>query len=388
MGKRILFITQRKLFPMHDGALIGSIGFLKFLKMLDANVDCISFYDKDDYTEHEKEAILKICNSLTSVQLVWKNTALNLSLKYPNSIRKYTRNSMRKTIREMCTSKQYDIVIIDHLQMAEYIKDVNGHITVLSEHNVETEIWENYSTICNWFIKPLVKYNALKMRKYESKALGCFDYVFATTERDRDNLWSLNPEANIKVMHPYSCFDIIKDENSIRKVNKKILFVGSYGWYPNQKAALFLMREVMPLLRTLIEGVTLYLVGKDPTQEMLSYAKRTEDIIITGRVESTDEYYQNCDLFVNPIDDGSGINIKMLEAMGKGIPIVSSRFGLRGFNNVTDEIVSIFSDAQECVDSIARLLNDEEKRLIQRNSALEAYLKFIAPSEEIKRIFQ
>lgn len=373
--------------PMHDGALIGSVGFLKFLKLLDTEVDCVSFYDNDDYSEYEKETILQFCNSLTSVKLVWKNTALNISMKYPNSIRKYTRNSMKTTISKMCETTLYDIVIIDHLQMAEYINNVNGLITVLSEHNVETEIWENYSTKCNWFIKPFVKINALKMRKYESKALDRFDYVLATTERDRDNLLSLNSEANIKVMHPYSCFDIIKDENSIRKVNNKILFVGSYGWYPNENAARFLMREIMPVLRTLIEGVKLYLVGQSPTQEMLSYAKGTEDIIITGRVESTDEYYQNCDLFVNPIDDGSGVNIKMLEAMGKGIPIVSSKFGYRGFNNVEDEIVSEFSDARECANTIVDLLNDEEKRLKQRNSALKAYLKFNEPSEEIKSIF-
>ncbi len=120
---------------------------------------------------------------------------------------------------------------------------------------------------------------------------------------------------------------------------------------------------------------------------MLIFAKDFEDIIITGRVESTDEYYQNCDLFVNPIDDGSGINIKMLEAMGKGIPIVTSKFGLRGFNNAEDKIVSVFSDAQECAYIIARLLNDEEKRINQRSLALEAYLKFIEPSEEIKSIF-
>ncbi len=258
MAKKILFITQRKLMPMHDGALIGSIGFLRFLKLFDTKVDCVSFYDKDDHTEYEKKILLQLCNSLTSVKLIWKNTALNISLKYPNSIRKYTRNSMRSTIRKMCEKMLYDIVIIDHLQMAEYINNVNGCVTVLSEHNVETEIWENYSTICNQFIKPFVKINALKTRKYEIEALGRFDYVLATTERDRGNLLSLNPKANIKVMHPYSCFDIIKDENSIRKVNKKILFVGSYGWYPNQNAALFLMRELMPLLRTLIEGITLY----------------------------------------------------------------------------------------------------------------------------------
>lgn len=387
MSKKILFITQRKLLPMHDGALIGSVGFLKFLKLLDTEVDCVSFYDADDYSAEERHTLSGLCSSLTSVRLIWKNTALNISSKYPNSLRKYTRNSMKKTIQNMCQVKAYDIVIIDHLQMAEYIHNIKAPITVLSEHNVETEIWENYSTVCNWLIKPFVKINAHRMRKYESEALGRFDYVFATTERDKNNLLALNPKANVRVMHPYSCFDIVKDENSVKKVNNRILFVGSFGWYPNQNAALFLICEVMPVLRTLKEGVELYLVGKDPTQEMLNYAKEHEDIIVTGRVESTDEYYQKCDLFINPIDDGSGVNIKMLEAMGKGIPIVSSKFGLRGFQHIEEGIVSVFSDAGECAQTIERLLNDEKRRIDQRRFAIEAYLKFVEPSEEIKNIF-
>ncbi len=387
MSKRILFITQRKLLPMHDGALLGSVGFLKFLKLLDTEVDCISFYDTEDYSVEERSSLSTLCNSLNSVRLIWKSTALNLSFKYPNSIRKYTRNSMRKLIRRMFAQKSYDIVIIDHLQMAEYIQDAKAPITVLSEHNVESEIWENYSTICNRLIRPIVKINARRTQKYESEALGCFDYVLATTDRDKDKLLALNPEANIKVMHPYSCFDIIKDVNSIKKVNKKILFIGSYGWFPNENAALFLINEVMPIIRTLIKDVDLYLVGQGPTQGMYNHAKGYEDIIITGRVDSTDEYYLKCDLFINPIHDGSGVNIKMLEAMGKGIPIVSSRFGLRGFNNTENGFVSVFTDARACANIVVDLLNDENGRLNQSKLARNAYLKFVEPKDDIKSVF-
>ncbi|OCZ49446.1 glycosyltransferase [Dehalobacter sp. TeCB1] len=387
MSKKILFITQRKLLPMHDGALLGSMGFLKFLRLLDTEVDCVSFYDTEDYSEEERSYLSTLCNSLHSSKLVWKSTALNLSMKYPNSIRKYTRNSMRKLIQRMAAQKSYDIVIIDHLQMAEYIKDVKAPLTVLSEHNVESEIWENYSTICNRLIKPIVKLNARRTRKYEIEALTRFDYVLATTDRDKDKLSAFNPEANIKVMHPYSCFDIIKDEYSIKKVNKKILFIGTYGWYPNENAALFLICEVMPIIRDLIEDVDLYLVGQGPTQEMYNQIKEYNDIIITGRVESTDEYYQMCDLFINPINDGSGVNIKMLEAMGKGIPIVSSKFGLRGFNDTKKEFVSVFTDARECASIVVDLLKDENRRVNQSILARDAYLKFVEPKEDIKCIF-
>ena len=218
---------------------------------------------------------------------------------------------------------------------------------------------------------------------YECKAFAKADGVIACSDSDFDIFKKMVPSIKCVVMHSYNKFDRVKTKDDVLKRNNKIVFVGSYGWYPNQAAARFLAKELMPELSRHIPDIQLILVGKDPTEEIKSYAYNNPQIVITGTVETIDPYLKEGDVFVNAVTEGSGINIKMIEAMGKGIPIVSSDYGARGIETGGDKTFETYKNLNECIFQIIGLLEDREAAYEMTRKARKFYEGFIKPSSEV-----
>ena len=382
----VLVISQRKILPTLDGALIGTLGLIKYLKDMGANTTLVTFVESEDYNESERSLLLKYVSALYSCPLKWTNTALNLSLKYPNNIRKYTRKSMVRLIEKIKLESVFDVIIIDHLQLFEYARLFQSERIVLHTHNVESNIWAEYAKKCKGMVQVLVSRSARMTYKYECEAFAKADGVIACSDDDLKCFKKMVPSINGAVMHSYNKFDRIKNKEDVLRKSNKIIFVGSYGWYPNQAAAKFLATEMLPQMSKYISDMQLILVGKDPTDEIRNYSLHNPQVIVTGTVESIDSYIKEGDIFVNAVTEGSGINIKMIEAMGKGIPIVSSEYGARGIETHGIEAFKTYRNLDECVSEIIELLEDRKYAYEMTCRAREFYEDFITPSNAVKDI--
>jgi glycosyltransferase involved in cell wall biosynthesis len=139
-----------------------------------------------------------------------------------------------------------------------------------------------------------------------------------------------------------------------------VLFVGGYGHPPNEDAALRLLRQIMPAVRTRIPDLPLTLVGIEPTPAM--YASAGPLDTITGRVDSVEPYVEDASLLALPIRLGGGMRVKLLEAMAAGKAIVASPLAAAGLAvGDGEELVLVDSDA-EFAAAIARLLGDGARR--------------------------
>lgn len=385
---KVLVVTQKKLLPMTDGALIGSMGLLNYLHDLGHVIQVVHFIEDEEYTSEELNELKKVVNEVHTVKLYWRSTALNMSFKYPNSIRKYKRNAMTRKVKSIIEQFKPDFGVIDHTQMYEYASCFKDMYYVLHTHNVESNVWFDYAKDKKGLVKALVLRTAQMMRNYEIDALRMSPSVTACSETDERIFRDLYSETNVATFHSYLKFPIVKSEEDIKETNNSIVFIGSFSWYPNQQAAFFLANKVFPKLKKLNPDIKLYLVGKGPTTEILNYQKLDENIIVTGMVDSIDPYLKQSDVFVNAIEDGGGINIKLIETMGKGIPIVTSEFGSRGMKIRDGYNALTYSNEDECVEKIIKLINDKKLAInCSRNARME-YEAFIQPNETVKEMFR
>lgn len=384
---KILVISQRNILPATDGAVIYSLGLLKYLHKIGAKITLVSFAVDKDYSEEEIQELKKYVTNIRTCKLRWKSTALNISFRYPNNIRKYTKYDMWRLLKDIKKKEQFDLVIIDHLQMFEYAKLFPKSRIILHTHNVESDIWKEYASKCKGLVKMLVSRSAKMIYEYERVALQKADAVTAISDTDAIKFRLMSPDTKIQTLHGFNEYTVVKTKDSIYSISNNILFIGSYGWYPNVASAKFLAEQLLPRLRERGLNITLYLVGKEPTQEMKQYAQENRDIVVTGMVESVDTYIEKCDIFINAVVEGSGVNIKMIEAMGKGIPLITSEFGARGFDVVSGKQCYIYSNIDECVEQVVDLLQDRDKACKMRDSARCFYERYITPSDEIKSLF-
>ena len=140
-----------------------------------------------------------------------------------------------------------------------------------------------------------------------------------------------------------------------------MVFTGNMSYPPNINCAQFLVNEVMPLLWRQKPNTNILISGTSPVKEVLSLA--SEKVIISGWVEDIRESYARSKIFVAPMQIGTGLQNKLLEAMAMGIPCITSPLanGPLGAKNGTEVLVG------ENKAAIAQLiidLLDNENQLI------------------------
>ena len=381
--KKILFLTTRKFFPQTDGALIYSFGlFKKICGFEDVFVDLASFYEDEDYSSEQKMELKNYCKNIYTCRLSNPKIALNLSLKYSNTTRKYLRRSMIEMLKKIET--HYDCVFVDRVHMFSYSKLFNGSKIILISHNIENHIWFDRSKHFKGIKKKLVERSAKLLKKEEDFAFQKSDNIISISENDCDYIkYVIGSLGKVIIVPPINDYHQIYDLNYQRD-EKAVLFMGSYDYYPNEQAAMFLINEMGGFFKE--NNITMYLVGKKPTDKMVDASNKNPNIVVTGFVESVDDYIQKSSIFINAVYSGSGMNIKMLEAFGKGIPTISSEVGARGISNELKQKMLIFNSVEECKKLILQIFGDKELSKTLISNGLFIYKKMTDLSKRMEEL--
>jgi glycosyltransferase involved in cell wall biosynthesis len=110
-----------------------------------------------------------------------------------------------------------------------------------------------------------------------------------------------------------------------------VLFLGALDNGNNADAARFLAGELAPALRAVRPAVDLHVVGRR-APEALRRELAAAGVRTTFDAPEVASHLAAADVFVNPVRHGAGINIKMVEAMAAGLPVVTTRPGARGLH--------------------------------------------------------
>lgn len=142
-------------------------------------------------------------------------------------------------------------------------------------------------------------------------------------------------------------------------------FLGS-SFTANIHAANHYLREVAPRIRAQCSDFLTYFAG--------SICKNVPDgpgIVKLGRVPHVSDAFGRGPICLNPILIGTGINIKLLDAMAAGVPAVSTATGVRGLPERfrSSILVAADGDPQAFADAVIGLGRDADRR---RSLAAEA----------------
>ncbi len=140
----------------------------------------------------------------------------------------------------------------------------------------------------------------------------------------------------------------------------EVLFVGNYLHPPNVEGALWLAREVWPLVRRLHPGARLTLAGRDPPAPVAALA--APDVRVPGAIDDLRPVYARSSLVAAPVFWGGGVRIKLLEALACGLPIVTTAQAAEGIDLANGRSGMFAERPIDFAAAIARLLGDAELR--------------------------
>ena len=141
---------------------------------------------------------------------------------------------------------------------------------------------------------------------------------------------------------------------------KDIAFLGGFNHYPNVHAVEWFVTNVMPLVRQQLPGVRLRVYGSYLPDGLAALLAEQPDVIADGWVESVQDVYDHCRVFVAPLQSGAGIKGKVIGALAHGVPTVMSPVAAEGIaiSDGTDAFVA--ANPQAWVDAIAKLYESEK----------------------------
>jgi len=136
-----------------------------------------------------------------------------------------------------------------------------------------------------------------------------------------------------------------------------ILFIGGYNHPPNVDAAQWLCSEIMPLVWARLPGVTLTLLGSNPSQSVRNLA--TDRVSVPGYLRDVSSYFERSRVFVAPIRFGAGLKGKIGHSLEFGLPVVTTTVGAEGFPLRNEENCYIADTAEAFADAVVRLYTSE-----------------------------
>jgi polysaccharide biosynthesis protein PslH len=140
-----------------------------------------------------------------------------------------------------------------------------------------------------------------------------------------------------------------------------LLFVGNFVHPPNIDAAIRLAREVLPRVRNARPDVTAEIVGSSPPPEVRALADET--VSVTGAVPSVIPHLDRAAVVVAPIKTGSGVRVKILEALAAGKAIVTTPRAVEGLSARPRHELLVAESAEDLAAATLQLLNDPEARI-------------------------
>lgn len=149
----------------------------------------------------------------------------------------------------------------------------------------------------------------------------------------------------------------------------EIVFVGNLGYFPNVDAISWFAANVLPLLSAHVPAVRLVLVGARPAASLQRLARRSPCIDLVGPVADVHPYLSRAAIAVVPLRAGSGQQLKVLEAMATGTPVVATSIAAAGLDAVPGEHLRVADDAASMAAAILDVMHDRAAALRMAGAA-------------------
>ena len=335
--------------------------FEEMLKRHDVTV--LTFGSPNEEREFRKH-FNSVCKSITFVN--------NARPRYMNFFRRayslligksmfYTLYSrrMQKELDKLLKKETFDLLYCSTPLLGFHTLPKNIPL-VTDTHNVEYDILHRGYMESTSLIGKVICYIEYRLGKpQELRNCRKFDVITTTTDRDRSVFLENLPEKDITVIQN-GIDPIFFEELSPEKEPNTLVFIGMMEYFPNDVGIRFFLNDILPLIRSRIPDVKLYIVGKNPSKSVQGYA--ADKIIVTGFVDDVRPYIARSQVFIVPLNVGGGIRGKALEAMAMGMPIVTTTIGCEGILLKDGESVLVADSPEEFAQAVIRLLQTPELR--------------------------
>lgn len=360
--KSILFLTTQLPYPPNSGGTVKSWNYVKHLSK--SNELIVGSLLKDEDQKHEKVFQENIdLSDYFSERVNIPRSPLNLILSYFTApcLNIFRNRSFAFAEKVEKLAKSVDFIIVDHYEVFQFVpKGFKGKV-IMHTHNAEFMLWQRMSELSTNPIKSaILKLESNRVKKYERKIFSQSDLIYSTPSDI-----TLYAEHGIDTSNHRVTYHLGNDtllaltDLKFEKTEKAISFMGTLSWEPNIDGLVWFIKEVWPLIKSNEPNVVFYIMGKNPDNRIMEAINKDSNIILTGFVKDLDSYLKKTRAYIAPLRFGSGMKVKVLEGLYRGVPSVATTVAAEGLELQTGKDIFIEDNPKGFASACNILLNEE-----------------------------
>jgi len=355
---RIFVLLSRVPFPLEKGDKLRAFNQIKELAKSNELILCALNPDSNLDKQKAFSELQPYCHSINFLDLPIHIRLLNMAIaffgKIPIQAGYFYNKKAAKEIQRLVTTYEPDHIYCQFIRTTEYIKNINIKKTLdyqdVLSHGIKRRLKDASPVMA-----PFFKMEYKRLIKYEREIFDYFDNKTIISIPDKN----LIPHKNKEEIHvvPNGV-----DHSFFKPLNKEkefdVVFTGNMAYPPNVDAAVFLIKEIMPLVWKEIPNTKVLLAGASPVKKVLSL--QSELVKVSGWMDDIRDSYSSAKVFIAPMRIGTGLQNKLLESMSMKVPSITTPLANDALQAMVGEEILTGADAQELANNIVDLLTNNE----------------------------
>jgi glycosyltransferase involved in cell wall biosynthesis len=304
---------------------------------------------------------IDLTSPLFTWQPIWNELWTGLFLFHE---RHPLRNLLTRTLVRTVNSKDisFDIVICEFPQVTDAAIKLSAQhdaAMLLNKHNAEHVILDGY--LRERSVPERFRHRAVEnLYSFEKQAIRAADVTVFQSEDDQALFKEVPGDETFVI--PNGCdFQWIQNGGDPKQAARECdvdeniftcVFLGSYDYAPNRRAATVIIDEIAPKF----DDVNFLLIGRNPPPTPAN------NVYTPGYVDELPGALQLADVALCPLFSGSGTKLKMLDYLAAGLPTITTPIGAQGLAVEDGKEVLIYEDAVGFVRGIKRMRSSDELR--------------------------
>jgi glycosyltransferase involved in cell wall biosynthesis len=285
-------------------------------------------------------------------------------------VSKFWSDQLWQHIKKQTAKLHYDWAIAEHCYAASYIADLTTR-KILTEHNVEYRLLEQ-----------LARYNGdleltfsltgkpgeifrnasqtvVPFRSFERDTWTRMDMCVAVSCEEREIMAEVVDEDVPRLHVAPNCAGIRGPRRPPGQPN--IIFLGTLNYLPNVDAVVHFIQDILPSVRRRHPGVQVIIAGREPQPQLVRFCRK-ERVDLIANPRGLARAITTNSVMVCPLRFGAGTRIKILDAMGAGIAVVSTALAAEGLGATSKQDLIIANEAEDFASAISELLDSASLR--------------------------
>jgi glycosyltransferase involved in cell wall biosynthesis len=360
---RILQVSLKPPYPKVDGGCVAIAAMTESMLLAghEVKVLCMSthkhwFDAKKVPTDILQKTEMEAVEMDTRIKPL--DAFLNLFSSKSYNVERFFSEDFEKRLKDILRENEFDIIHLESIFCTPYLGVIRTHSKakiVVRAHNIEFRIWQQLAEqesnpLKKWYLKLL----ASRLKEYEIEVQNKVDGIVAITKDDREGLKQLGVSVPIDVV-PIGMNVTEIETKPLQSESIQLYHLGAMDWLPNVEGIKWFVNDIWPKIAREFPDVKCSLAGREMPASLLSHS--SGNLIIEGAVSSVSEFISDKNVAIIPLLSGSGLRVKIVEALAFGKAVITTSLGATGIPYENGKNMLISNSPDEFLKQI-RLLKD------------------------------